>query len=86
MTSSLMAFCLSDAKLLLFFLDRFEGWADVQPMSYYCRVNSYHVRLLPCEDVLVLSQKLGEEAFEVFCYLGADISGMFRVVIQRHRL
>ena len=48
-------------------LDRFEGWADVQPMSYYCRVNSSHVRLLPCEDVLVLSQKLGEEAFEVFC-------------------
>ena len=39
-----------------FLLDRFEGWADVQPMSYYCRVNSSHVRLLPCEDVLVLSQ------------------------------
>ena len=48
-------------------LDRFEGWADIQPMSYYCRVNSSHVGLLPCEDVLVLSQKLGEEAFEVFC-------------------
>ena len=48
-------------------LDRLEGWADVQPMSDYCRVNSSHVRLLPCEDVFVLSQKLGEEAFEVFC-------------------
>ena len=48
-------------------LDRFEEWADVQPISYYYKVNSSHVRLLPCEDVLVLSQKLGEEAFEVFC-------------------
>ena len=48
-------------------LDRFEGRADVQPMSYYCGVNSSHVCLLPCEDVFVLSQKLNEEAFEVFC-------------------
>ena len=47
-------------------LDRFEGWAGVQPMSDYCRVNSSHVRLLLCEDVSVLSQKLSEEAFEVF--------------------
>ena len=28
-TSSLIAFCLSRAKLLLFFLDWFEGWTDV---------------------------------------------------------
>ena len=48
-------------------LDLFEGWADVQPMSYYCGVNSSHVRLFPCEDVFVLSQKLSEEAFEIFC-------------------
>ena len=47
-------------------LDRFEGPVGVQPMSDYCRVNSSHVRLLPCEDVFVLSQKLSEEAFEVF--------------------
>ena len=47
-------------------LDRFVGRAGVQPMSDYCRVNSSHVRLLPCEDVSVLSQKLSEEAFEVF--------------------
>ena len=47
-------------------LDRFEGRAGVQSMSDYCRVNSSHVRLLPCEDVSVLSQKLSEEAFEVF--------------------
>ena len=47
-------------------LDRFEGRAGVQPMSDYCRINSSHVRLLPCEDVSVLSQKLSEEAFEVF--------------------
>ena len=47
-------------------LDRFEGWAGVQPMSDYCRVNSSHVRLLPCEDVSVLSQKLSKEAFKVF--------------------
>ena len=45
-------------------LDRFEGRAVVQPMCDYCRVNSSHVRLLPCEDVSVLSQKLSEEAFE----------------------
>ena len=48
-------------------LDWLEGWADVQPMSYYCRVNSSHVCLLPCEDVFVMSQKLSKEAFEVFC-------------------
>ena len=47
-------------------LDRFEGRAGVQSMSDYCRVNSSHVRLLPCEEVSVLSQKLSEEAFEVF--------------------
>ena len=46
-------------------LDRFEGRAGVQPMCDYCRVNSPHVRLLPCEDVSVLSQKLSEEAFEI---------------------
>ena len=54
-----------EAPPLLF--DWLEGWADVQPMSDYCRVNSSHVRLLPCEDVFVLSQKMGEEALEVFC-------------------
>ena len=54
-----------EAPPLLF--DWLEGWADVQPMSDYYRVNSSHVRLLPCEDVFVLSQKMGEEAFEVFC-------------------
>ena len=43
-----------------------ERWTDVQPMSNYCRVNSSHARLLPHEDVFVLSQKMGERAFEVF--------------------
>ena len=47
-------------------LDRFEGRAGVHPMSDYCRVNSFHVCLLPCEDVSVLSQKLSKETFEVF--------------------
>ena len=47
-------------------LDRFEGRDGVQPMSDYCKVNSSHVCLLPCEDVSVLSQKLSEETFEVF--------------------
>ena len=46
-------------------LNWFEGRAYVQPMSYYCGVNASHVRLLPCEDVFVLFQKLSEEAFEV---------------------
>ena len=52
------------APSLLF--DRFKGQTGVQPMCDYCRVNSSHVRLLPCEDVSVLSQKLSEEAFEIF--------------------
>ena len=47
-------------------LDRFEGWVGVQPMSDYCRVDSSHVRLLPCENISIFSQKLSEEAFEVF--------------------
>ena len=45
------------APPLLF--DQFEGRAGVQPMSDYCRVNISHVCLLPCEDVFVMSQKLG---------------------------
>ena len=36
-------------------LDRFEGWVGVQPMSDYCRVDSSHVCLLPCENISVLS-------------------------------
>ena len=48
------------------FLDLFEGRVGVQLMSDYCRVNSSHVRLLPCEDVSVLSQKLSKKAFKVF--------------------
>ena len=36
-------------------LDRFEGWAGVQPMSDYCRVDSSHVCPLPCENVSFLS-------------------------------
>ena len=48
-------------------LDRFEGRAGVQPMCDYYRVNSSHVCLLPWEDVFVMSQKLSNEAFEVFC-------------------
>ena len=46
-------------------LNQFEGRADVQLMCDHCRVNSSHVRLLPCEDVSVLSQKLSKEAFEI---------------------
>ena len=36
-------------------LDRFEGWAGVQPMSDYCRVDSSHVFMLPSENISVLS-------------------------------
>ena len=44
-----------EAPPLLF--DLLEGWAYVQRMGDYCRVNSSHVYLLPREDVFVLSQK-----------------------------
>ena len=47
------------------FLDLFEGGVGIQSMSDYCRVDSSHVCLLPCENIPILSQKLGEEAFEV---------------------
>ena len=47
-------------------LDRFEGCVGVQSMRDYCRIDSSHVCLLPCEDISILSQKLNEEAFEVF--------------------
>ena len=53
-----------EAPPLLF--DRFEGRAGVHPMSDYCRVDSSHFRLLPCEDVSVLPQKLSKKDFEVF--------------------
>ena len=71
-----------EAPPLLF--DWLKGWAEVQPMSDYSRVNSSHVCLLPREDVFVLSQKMGERAFKVFCYPGADVGEMFKVVIQRY--
>ena len=51
---------------LALLLDWFEGWVGVQPMSDYCRVDSSHVCLLPCENISILSQKLSKEAFEVF--------------------
>ena len=44
-------------------------------------INSSHVRLLPCEDILVLSQKLGKETSEVVRELGTDVSKVFRVFI-----
>ena len=50
-------------SLLFYWLER---RTDVQPMGNYCRVNSSHVCLLPPEDVFVLSQKMGERAFEIF--------------------
>ena len=52
------------APPLLF--DWLEGWVDIQPMSDYCGVNSSHVCMLLPEDVFVLSQEMGERAFEVF--------------------
>ena len=47
-------------------LNRFEEWVGVKLMSDYCRVNSSHVCLLPCENISIPFQKLSEEAFEVF--------------------
>ena len=49
-------------------------------------INSSHIRLLPCEDVLVLSHKLGKETSEVIRELGTDVGEVFRVVIQRYGL
>ena len=53
-------------EIFAFFLDRFERGVDIQSMSDYCRVDSSHVCLLPCENIFILHQKLGEEALEVF--------------------
>ena len=49
-----------------FLLDRFERGVGIQSVSDYCRVDSSHVCLLPCENISILSQKLSEEAFEIF--------------------
>ena len=73
----------SKAPLLL--LNWLEGWTDVQPLSDYYGVNPSHVLLLPCEDILVLSQEMGKEASDVFRKLGADVGEVFRVVIQQYR-
>ena len=48
-----------------FLFNRFEGRVGVQFMGDYCRVDSSHVCLRPCENVSILPQKLSEEAFEV---------------------
>ena len=67
-------------------LDWLKGRANVQPMSDYCGVNSSHVRLLPREDVFVLSQEMGKGVSEVLRKIGADVGEVFRVVVQRYRL
>ena len=66
-------------------LDWLEGWTDVQSVSDYCGVNPSHVLLLPCEDILVMSQEMGKEAYEVFHKLRADVGEVFKVVIQGYR-
>ena len=55
-------------------------------MSDYGGINSSHIFLLPCEDILVLFQEMGKEAFEVFHKLGTDVSEVFKVIVQRYRL
>ena len=55
-------------------------------MSNYGGINSSHIRLLPCEDILVLFQEMGKETSEVFRKLGTDIGEVFKVIIQRYRL
>ena len=45
-----------------------------------------NICLLPCEDVSVLSQEMGKEAYEVFNKLRTDVGEVFRVVIQRYKL
>ena len=67
LTSSLMAFCLSGAKLLRFCLTGLKNGLVFNLWVIIAGVDSAHVCLLPCENVPVLSQKLREEAFEVFC-------------------
>ena len=64
-----------------FCLDWFKGWADVKPVSHYCGVNPSHVLLFPREDILVLFQEVNKEMSEVFCYHGADVGKVFRVVV-----
>ena len=55
-------------------------------MSNYDRINSSYILLLPCEDIHVLFQEMGKEAFEVFRKLGTDVSEVFSVIVQRYRL
>ena len=55
-------------------------------MSDYGGVNPSHFCLLPYEDVLVLSQKLGKETSEVVRELGTYVGELFRVIIQRYGL
>ena len=55
LTSSLIAFCLSGAKLhFYFYFDRFEGGVDVQLVCDYYGVNSSHILLLPGEYFYIL--------------------------------
>ena len=54
-------------------------------MSDYCGVNSFHICLLPCENVFDLSQEMGNEAYEVFCKLRTDVGEVLRIIVQRYR-
>ena len=55
-------------------------------MSDYCGINPSHILLLPREDILILFQEVGKEAFEVFRKLGTDVGEVFRVIVQLYRL
>ena len=63
-------------------LDWFERWTDIYSMCNDGRINFSHIRLLPCKDILVLSQKLGKETSEVVRELGTDVGEVFRVIIN----
>ena len=41
----------------------FRLWVNVQPITLDLKVDPYHVRMCPCEHVLVLAQEL----YELLC-------------------
>ena len=64
-TSSLIALCLSRAKLLLFYLTP-KGGIDIQLVGNHYRVDPAHVFLFPREYLHVLLQKTDERASDAF--------------------
>ena len=86
MASSLIAFCLFGAKLLLFYLTSLKEGLTFNMWVIIVGVNTSHVLLLPRKHFCVFPQKANEAIFDVFNQLGLDVGEVVRLVAKMNKL